>query len=56
MHKNLVLRGRLRGMTDLAALDYVVETALSAGAEWTVAVRPTDTNDNVAVGKIVVRP
>ena len=44
------------GMTDSAALDYAVETALPSGTEWTVAVRVTDTNDNVAVGKTVVRP
>ena len=44
------------GITDSAALDYVVETALPAGAEWTVAVRVSDENDNVAVSKIVVRP
>jgi hypothetical protein len=44
------------GITDSAALDYAVETALPAGAEWTVAVRVSDENDNVAVSKIVVRP
>lgn len=44
------------GMTDSGSLDYLVETALPSGTEWTVAVRVTDENDNVAVGKIVVRP
>ena len=44
------------GITDSAALDYVVEAALPPGAEWTVAVRVTDGNDNVAVSKIVVQP
>ena len=46
----------VNGMTDAAALDYAVEAPLPAGAEWTVAVRVTDENDNVEVSKIVVRP
>ena len=44
------------GMTDSAALDYQVDAALPTGTEWTVAVRVSDENDNVAVSKIVVRP
>jgi len=44
------------GITDSAALDYLAETELPAGTEWTVAVRVSDVNDNVAVSKIVVRP
>jgi hypothetical protein len=44
------------GMTDAASLDYLVEAPLPKGSEWTVAVRVSDGNDNVEVGKIVVRP
>lgn len=44
------------GMTDSASLDYLIEAALPSGTEWTVAVRVSDENDNVAVSKIVVRP
>jgi outer membrane protein assembly factor BamB len=46
----------VNGMTDAAALDYLVEAPLPAGSEWTVAVRVTDENDNVEVSKIVIRP
>jgi len=44
------------GITDSASLDYLVETDVPAGAEWAIAVRVSDENDNVAVSKIVVRP
>jgi hypothetical protein len=44
------------GMTDSQAHDYVVETELPKGSEWTVAVKVQDENDNVAVRKITLRP
>lgn len=44
------------GMTDSQAHDYVVEAPLPATAEWTVAVKVEDENDNVAVRKITLRP
>ncbi len=44
------------GMTDSQAEDYVVEAELPKGHEWTVAVKATDENDNVAVHKITLRP
>jgi hypothetical protein len=44
------------GMTDSLAHDYVVEAELPKLSEWTVAVKATDENDNVAVRKITLRP
>jgi hypothetical protein len=46
----------VNGITDSGSLDYQVDAALPTGAEWTVAVRVSDENDNVAVSKVVVRP
>ena len=43
------------GMTDSLAHDYVEAVANPTGSEWTVAVKVTDENDNVAVRRIVVR-
>ncbi|MBL0156042.1 MAG: hypothetical protein IPP47_02850 [Bryobacterales bacterium] len=43
------------GITDSLAHEYAVETAKPAGAEFTVAVKVADENDNVTVRKVTVR-
>jgi len=42
-------------MTDSPSHEYAVDTAKPAGAEYTVAVKVADENDNVAVRKVTVR-